>query len=140
MRSGFDNACREGNIDIVKYLVSNKYAEDEETISGGIYSTISSGLKNPVLHYLISLNKVKKLPGLVLAVHLNNLDMIKFLVSNGADINERDGWNIISSAEKKNWDILKYFADNKGNVRARDDKILKMKHLPEDIRDYILKK
>lgn len=57
------------------------------------------------------------------AAGLNNLYLVKYLISHHADVNlsDADGFTpIIISAEKDNLDMFKYFLNNKADICATD--------------------
>ncbi|KAL6618511.1 ankyrin repeat-containing domain protein [Neocallimastix sp. 'constans'] len=92
-------SCKNGNIDIVKYLVKNGVDVNTDTIFG----------ETPLFY---------KCRG-------GNVVIVKYLIEHGADINKENNFGEIPlfiSCEKGNVDIVKYLVEHGADVNKKNDK------------------
>lgn len=117
-------ASDEGRLEIVKYLVENGASVDAEVL------TITKNLE--VFEYLLeqgnlNINSVGYLGMTALSlasIEYGNLEMIKYLLEKGADINVKneDGSTALMTASMYgNLEIIKYLIENGADINAKDN-------------------
>lgn len=117
-------ASDEGRLEIVKYLVENGASVDAEVL------TITKNLE--IFEYLLeqgnlNINSVGYLGMTALSsasIEYGNLEMIKYLLEKGADINVKneDGSTALMTASMYgNLEIIKYLIENGADINAKDN-------------------
>lgn len=117
-------ASDEGRLEIVKYLVENGASVDAEVL------TITKNLE--IFEYLLerenlNINSVGYLGMTALSlasIEYENLEMIKYLLEKGADINVKneDGSTALMTASMYgNLEIIKYLIENGADINSKDN-------------------
>lgn len=134
--SSFSESARQGHLDVVKFIITN-YLVDKEYIYNAFIAAAGAGELNILKMMKTFINEQKTLEGgLVLSIYNNKLDIIKYLVNEGVDVNCKNGWPLLLSAKKKFWVIFEYLVNNHACIKIRYDEIMKCK-LPDDIKDIL---
>lgn len=122
LSAGYSN-----RLEIVKYL-----HEQGADIGARNNDLIGDSIKmgNPeILKYCIDNMKnidISKMPEyLQTATDRGDLENVKLLVENGADVNTDDGEAIINASRYGHLDVVKFFIENGADVNAEDEKPIK---------------
>ncbi len=113
-------AVMSGNLENAKYLIEKganiRYIEDKGYFNALRYAVKSGNYE--MTEYIMSLNSEDINECVHIAVENNNLDMIKLLAENGADINNQPAF---SEAMRNGYnDIIEYFVINGFDVSSED--------------------
>ena len=128
--SPLHDAAERGELDIVKYLVSQGANVNAKNNCGEIplHSAAESNYIE-MAKYLVSkgayINTRNKYGTTPLHGAAGHLDIVKYLVSQGADINTRDSDDetpLHDAAKNGNLETIKYFVSQGADVNARDRK------------------
>ena len=118
--AAFLHAASKSNLEMVKLLVENG-ADVNVSEGHALQSAINTGNKEMV-KYLIEQN-IDINEGLIAAcvLYKNELDIVKLLVDNGADVNTCDGEALFCALRRGHLDIAKYLVEQGADINARDD-------------------
>ena len=74
-----------------------------------------------LLQYLIENNFISKDDALIYASSKGHLEVVKYLVDHGANVNAQDDYALRSAARNGHLDVIKYLVGHGANVNAQDD-------------------
>ena len=79
-----------------------------------------------LLQYLIENNFITNDEALIYASSNGHLDVVKYLVDHGANVNADDDEALIWASKNGHLDVVEYLVDNGANVNAEDDYALRL--------------
>ncbi len=126
-----DIAAKKGYIDVLKYLIFEQTYYQPKRVTVVIDRALQSAVganQLEVVKYLVSEGAdVDEGEGeaLMLAAGRGHLDMIKYLLSLGVDIHRGDGVALISAAYGGRLNVVKYLVENGADVHADEDGALR---------------
>lgn len=106
-------AVSNGHLDITKYFLENGAIIEKDVLATALvlgYADIAQMLLDNGADYMESLNYA-----LWYTVIFGRMDMVKYLVKNGADINNKY-YPLITACRSNYFDIVKYLVDNGADV------------------------
>ena len=120
----FVNAVEKDRSDVLEYLLP--YLQDKEGIIQESYNTIVGYGKLDTVKYLISKGAKVRNADLLSALRKEDLDLVKLLVENGADIHFDNDQVFVMAASYDHLDIVKYLLSKGINIHTRNDTALIM--------------
>ena len=117
-------ACMSGNLDIVKIFVSNKVvdinAKSRVTFIFPIFLILFSIFSFIIFHLLISNSGAP----IVIAYNQKCFNIVKYLIDNGADINQKIGVNqdtlLIRACKYNQVDMIQYLVSHGAKINVKD--------------------
>lgn len=135
--SSFAESARQGHFNMVNFIITKGLVE-KTFISSAFTAAAGAGEINILKPMKTFISEQKTLEdGLVLSIHNNRLDIVKYLVNEGVDVNCKNGWPLLLSVKKKFWIIFKYLIDHNADINIRYNEIIKCK-LPDDIKNLVI--
>lgn len=74
---------------------------------------------------------------LMLATKNDDIDVVQFLLDNGADVHTRDNKALIHAVSTDNLDLLKCLVKNGADINAQDNLAIKIAYDNDYISDYL---
>ena len=123
------NAVKNRDLELVKELIlkgANVLANNGEIIVDAVKNNYDI-FKLLAVKAIIDFNNVDFWNGFLLRLSAENghLDMVKFLVQNGADIHMLDDYALLFAAENGHLDVVKFLVQNGANIQSRSDRALR---------------
>lgn len=119
-----DEAARNGNLEMVKLIITNGYPLSNEFMSSAMVAA-SENSRVDSLKYFIDKGADPDIQALGITLLeisciRGNLEVVKFLVENGASVNGKrvKGKPLINAAQHGNTDIVEYLISKGANVNA----------------------
>ena len=113
-------AIMSGNIENVKYLLDCgadlRFIGEKSYMNGLRYAVRYNNIE--MVKYLLTVNSEDIDECLFISAENKNMDIIKLLVENGADINNKKAFEAVLKDNQK--DIIEYFLNNGFNVNEKD--------------------
>ncbi|PVU88970.1 hypothetical protein BB559_005283 [Furculomyces boomerangus] len=119
-------ACWNKRLDIAKYLIENGADIIAETHWKQIFKDKNTHLD--VVNYLLERGLYFSKPYSILGVvsSKGNLEFVKYLVENGADIRTNNDVAFRSASLNGHLDVVKYLVDNGADIHANNDSALRL--------------
>jgi ankyrin repeat protein len=118
----FQSACRNGHLEVVKYLVSLGVDIHVWEEYGFRWACMNGHLE--VVKYLVSLGvniHTMEEWGFRLACQNGHLEVVKYLVSLGVDIHAMEEWGFRSACENGHLEVVKYLVSLGVDIHADDE-------------------
>jgi ankyrin repeat protein len=120
-KSALSAAASNGHLHIMQYLVekgANCTQHLDEAMEKGAYNGYFT-----VIDYLVKLGVTQhaKNQALHMAASNNSLDIVRYLVTNGADVNYNYGMPLHRAVENGYLDIVQYLVENGADIHANSD-------------------
>jgi hypothetical protein len=122
-------AIRKGHKDIVRYFMELDVFEDVD--KGTAFDIIVEENKVEMMDFVLKNNLFMLDPkeidnALIRSAQIDELDMVKCLVENGANIHAKNEYVLKESVSNANYKVVKYLLENGADVSVDDNIVLKM--------------